>query len=104
MDSGGIDREGPNNNTYLLWKRTNGEATIWRIDSNGNVAYGPGYGPYPSWIPESLSISEDGRNNLRVVWKATNGSLSVWDVDHVTLQLQFYKAYGPTFGWDPGAL
>jgi hypothetical protein len=94
---------GSDNNTYVLWRSTNGAAAIWRIDPTGtSAAPGPELPPTPGWIPESLSISQDGNNNLRVIWKSTSGRLSVWDVDHTTLQLKFYKAFAPSSGWDPG--
>ena len=94
---------GSDNNTYVLWRSTNGAAAIWRIDPTGtSAAPGPELPPTPGWIPESLSISQDGNNNLRVIWKSTNGRLSVWDVDPTTLKFQFYKSFAPSFGYDPG--
>jgi hypothetical protein len=38
-----------NNNTYILWKNTDGTATVWLVDENLNFVTSAVYGPYSGW-------------------------------------------------------
>jgi hypothetical protein len=60
------------------------------------------YGPYAGWIPESLSISENGANQLRIIWRETQGMVSVWSLN-ASLTLLGSQVYGPFFGFSPTA-
>ena len=65
----------------MLWKNANGSISIWSVYPNLNYVTSHVYGTYAGWIPESITVSEDGANTLRVIWREIRGQVSVWALD-----------------------
>ena len=45
------------NNTYLLWRYTDGTANIWVLDANLNFITSRNVGPVGGWVPEGLGVA-----------------------------------------------
>jgi hypothetical protein len=99
---------GSNNYTYVLWRRTDGAISIYVLDAYLNLVATNSFGPYLGWIPESMSMSEDGLDELLIIWKmigSSSGTLTdVWYVSGSTLQLNSSYVYGPYFGYSPSTV
>jgi hypothetical protein len=94
-----------NNNSYVLWRHTNGSISLWLVDANLNYLTSHVYGPYDGWIAESLSVETIGginKDRFRVIWRNTSGAVSLWLVD-ANLNLVNSHVYGPYFGWTPSS-
>jgi hypothetical protein len=91
-----------NNYTYILWKYTDNSISLWKVDPNLNYVTSHVYGPYPGWIPESLSPDQAVPGRMRLLWRETIGQVSIWVVDS-DLNFNFNKVYGPFFGFVPDA-
>jgi lysophospholipase L1-like esterase len=85
-------------NNHLLWTNTSGQASLWKLDSDGNrtgIAY---YGPFQDWSPVHYEPKPDGTG--RLMWVHTSGVVSLWHLDSSdTYVSQAY--YGPYEGWTP---
>ena len=82
----------------LLWSNINGTASVWNMDSNGNLiswAQAP-YGTNPGWMARSYHRNSDGTANL--LWVRTDGFASVWTLNS-SGSYSGYHAYGPFSGW-----
>lgn len=94
-----------NNNSYVLWRHTNGAISLWLVNSNLDYVTSRAYGPYDGWIAESVSVETIGgvnKDRFRVIWRNTNGEVSIWIVD-ANLNLVNSRGYGPYFGYTPSA-
>jgi hypothetical protein len=100
---------GSTNNTYLLWRTTEGIVYIWRLDTNlvhvGDVTINDNE-PVPGWTAVGLSWDQNPASNytLRLIWRHTNGAAAVWKISELPNQRPnpVEAGYGPAFGWDPG--
>ena len=89
-----------NNNTYVLWLRSDGAASIWQVDANLNFVTQQTYGPYPGWIPESLGVDTTSNSTLRLIWReAVSGAVTIYYLQP-NLSLTKMVVYGPYLGWD----
>lgn len=70
-----------NNYSYVLWRRTGGQITLWKLDGGFNLISHAEYGPYYAWLAESLGIDTDGASYLRLIWRNVDGNVDIWCVD-----------------------
>jgi hypothetical protein len=87
----------------VLWRNVNnGQASLWRLNSDLFFEFNQIYGGYDGWIAESLSIDTNGNSFPRLIWRHTGGYISIWILDqdwnYVTS-----RVYGPYFGYDPAS-
>jgi hypothetical protein len=87
--------------TRFMWRGTNSELSLWRIDGNLNSPISHAYGPYDGWVPIAMTTLCD--NNTYVLWKYTDGSISIWKVDP-NLNYVTSHVFGPYTGWIPESL
>jgi hypothetical protein len=87
--------------TRILWRGTDGEISLWKLDGNLNYVGSHAYGPYDGWIPLAITVGQD--NYARVLWKNTQGAISLWNVDP-NLNLAYSRVYGPYYGWVPESI
>jgi hypothetical protein len=87
--------------TRFLWRGTNSEISLWRVDGNLNNPISHVYGPYDGWVPVAMTVLCN--NYTYVLWKYTDGSISLWKVDP-DLNLVTSHIYGPFAGWIPESL
>lgn len=80
-------------NRTLLWKDTQGQASVWHMDFDGNLLNYTLFGPYAGWTPAKYFERE-------ILWKDTNGQVSLWNMDSTNSNLLSYKTYGPYGGWN----
>jgi hypothetical protein len=82
--------------TRLLWRGTDGEISLWRLDTSLNFVDFHAYGPFAGWSPVAITTAHN--NNTYVLWRNTDGSISLWLVDP-NLNLVTFHTYGPFEGW-----
>jgi hypothetical protein len=70
-----------NNYSYILWRRTGGLVSLWKVDPGLNFITASTYGPYFGWSPESLGVDTDGASYLRLIWQYLDGTVDIWCVD-----------------------
>ena len=61
----------PNNNSYVLWRNTNGSISVWIVDPNLNFVTSQVYGPFNGWVPK--------RDRLGSRWPADILALLRWN-------------------------
>lgn len=65
------------NKTHLLWPRSDGAATFWRLGvDNATLEINAGFGPYGGWTVQALSVGGDGQ--MRALWTHTDGYTAFW--------------------------
>lgn len=87
---------GGDGGTRILWTKSNGTASIWTINSGGEISYGPSYGPFSGWTPRKIVTGAD--NKTRIWWTNANGSISYWTVDAAG-GIAYSPTYGRYSGW-----
>jgi hypothetical protein len=86
------------NETFVLWRYTDGTAQIWALDNNLNYWYSKSFGPVAGWTPEWLGITQSGFTVL--LWKSTTGAISAWQIAPGTLTPVGSVQFGPYWGWN----
>jgi hypothetical protein len=86
------------NNTYLLWRYTDGTANIWVLDANLNFITSRNVGPVGGWVPEGLG--NDLFGNVRLVWKTPANQIAVWVFNAALNIIGSSPVYGPYFGYN----
>jgi hypothetical protein len=87
---------GGDHSTVLMWRGTDYEISLWKLDANLNFVTNHIYGPYPGWIP--IAITTDNNDFTYVLWRYTDGTISLWLVDP-NLNFVNNHLYGPYPGW-----
>ncbi|MBI5589752.1 MAG: BACON domain-containing protein [Deltaproteobacteria bacterium] len=86
----------PTEVSTLLWDGSDGSASIWDMDTSGNMSNYKLYGPYSDWAAKNYHRNSDGTGNM--LWVRTDGYTSVWDTD-ISGNMSNYKLYGPYPDW-----
>ena len=87
---------GGDHSTVLMWRGTNYNISLWKLDANLNFVTNHVYGPYAGWIP--IAITTDVNDFTYVLWRYTDGTISLWLVDP-NLNFVNNHLYGPYPGW-----
>jgi len=82
--------------TRLLWRGTDGQISLLRLDPSLGLVDSHAYGPYAGWSP--IAVTTARNNNTYVLWRNTDGSISLWLVDP-NLNFVTFHAYGPYPSW-----
>jgi hypothetical protein len=83
--------------TRLLWRGTDGEISVWRLNANLSFNNFHAYGPYAGWKPIAITVGVQN-NRTYVLWRHTGGSISLWWLDRA-LNFGAFHEYGPFSGW-----
>ncbi len=86
--------------TDLLWTKTDGTASGYRIAANGSLTYHL-FGPYAGYAATSLSVGPD--DGAHLLWDNKNGAVALWNVDFTSGAFS-YTPYGPFSGWSAQAI
>ncbi len=86
--------------TDLLWTKTDGTASGYRIAANGSLTYHT-FGPYSGYTAKSLSVGPD--DGAHLLWDNTNGTALLWNVDFTSGAFT-YTSYGPFSGYAARAI
>jgi hypothetical protein len=84
-----------------MWRGTNNELDIWRLDPNLLNGISVIYGPYDGWEPIALTVLCN--NHTYVLWRHTSGEIIVWNLDQ-NLNLGLYLEAGPFSGYTAESL
>ena len=101
---GGVNSDGTifrlvASHTHILWNKTDGTASLWSVDTNGNFTHAE-YGPYPGWTATAVASGGDGLTHL--LWNHTSdGEIALWTVNGTSFT---DREYGPYPGWAADAL
>lgn len=88
----------PGGASRLLWRHSDGRASLWRVSPGGAVLDSREYGPYPSWSPTLIAIGpSDGKT--RLLWTRDDGLLSLWRLSAAGA-LEESAEFGTPSGWD----
>jgi hypothetical protein len=79
-----------------MWRGTNNELSIWRLDPNLVNPVSAVYGPYDGWEPIALTVLCN--NHTYVLWRHTSGEIQVFNLDQ-NLNLGPTLSAGPYTGW-----
>ncbi len=86
--------------TDLLWAKTDGTASGYRIASDGSLTYHT-FGPYSSYAAVGLSVGPD--DGAHLLWDKTDGSAALWSADFTSGAFTFVN-YGPYSGYSARAI
>ncbi len=86
--------------TDLLWTKTDGTASGFRIAADNSLTYHT-FGPYSGYAATSMSVGPD--DGAHLLWDSTNGTASLWSVDFSSGAFN-YTPYGPYSGWSAKAI
>ncbi len=86
--------------TDLLWTKTDGTASGFRIATDGSLTYHT-FGPYSGYAATALSVGPD--DGAHLLWNKTDGTALLWNVDF-TAGTFTYTPYGPFSGWSAKAI
>ena len=82
------------NSSTLLWASANGAASVWTMNSSGNmVSWAITNGAYPGWTARSYHLNSGGTADMLWV-KNSNGTASVQTLNSSGMVSNWY-AYGP---------
>lgn len=82
--------------TRLLWRGTDGSASLWKLDLNLNFVGNRNYGAFDQWLPISLTVANN--NDTYLLWRRTDGLANIWLLDS-NLNFVSNQVYGPFPGW-----
>src|SRR5436190_3817697 len=82
--------------TRLLWRNTDSQISLWKLDSNLNATAFQEYGPFLGWLP--IAITTAPNNTTCVLWRNSEGRISLWLID-ANLRFVTFREYGPFIGW-----
>jgi hypothetical protein len=82
--------------TRLLWRGTDGSATLFKLDANLNVVSNRNYATADQWLPIALTVANNSDTYL--LWRRTDGLISIWLLD-ANLNFVLSQVYGPIPGW-----
>jgi glucose/arabinose dehydrogenase len=85
----------------LLWRHTDEEVALWKVDAAGGVSTQDRYGPHFGWSGIATAAGSDGRT--RILWSHTSGRISLWRIDAAGHALDAVD-YGPYGGWSGKAI
>jgi len=80
----------------VLWRNTNGAASLWRIDGAGAIVTSAVYGPYAGWEVQRVLPDKDG--GARLLWRHASGAINIWNLDAAGSLVSHFQ-YGPFQGW-----
>jgi hypothetical protein len=80
----------------VLWRHTNGAASLWTVDGGGAIVASTIYGPFAGWEPQRLVVGPFGTSLM--LWKHTAGAISIWHVD-TGGNIVSSHLWGPFAGW-----
>lgn len=92
----------PTTIAHILWQSfaglaiPGGQSAIWSIKSDWSFTSSPAYGPFGSWVAQSIVDAPDG--STRMLWKDGFGHFSVWTIA-ASGAISSTPAYGPFAGW-----
>jgi len=92
---------GPNWQGHLLWKRTDGQASVWTLRTDGPYMTDRRQGPVSGLKALSLASAPD--NSQRLLWSADNGIPQVWTLDGGGNVLST-RTISPMPGWTPKSI
>jgi outer membrane protein assembly factor BamB len=81
----------------VLWDKSDGTASVWKISAQGTVATQPQFGPYTGWTARAVATGKD--NQTRLLWTNTNGTAAYYMLD-ADGNFVSQKQYGPYTGWN----
>jgi sugar lactone lactonase YvrE len=81
--------------TRLLWTRTDGTASVWKVNSAGSFSQVQ-YGPYAGWTAKAIATGSD--NQTRLLWTNTSGAAAFYLLDSNNAFVS-QTQYGPYAGW-----
>ena len=88
---------GADNKMRVLWRRSDGRASLWLVNSGYGLEAGVDHGPFTNAVPLSLSVGGDGKT--RLMWN-TQGSFHLWLLSPTGVY-ESQTAHGPYPGWMP---
>lgn len=82
------------NKNRVLLTRTDAAGTFWRLSSdNTTLEINTGFGPYPGWTPQALSVGGDGQ--MRALWTNTDGHAAFWKLSPDGTTFVVNTTFGP---------
>jgi hypothetical protein len=82
--------------TSLLWQTSNGNGTVWTLNSSLAPSPGPIYGPIAGWYVLAQAAGSDGVT--RILWTNRSGAAALWLVNSAGT-VQNAAVFGPIAGW-----
>jgi hypothetical protein len=83
---------------HLLWSRTDGTASLWRVDASGNYLGNRYYGPIPNMTAMSYHRLDSG--TAKLLWARSDGLAVIWSLDECDNVISI-KRHGPFYQWTP---
>jgi hypothetical protein len=82
--------------TRVLWRGTDGSASIWRLNQNLEGVGARVIEPQIGWTPIALTVAPN--NNTYLLWRHSDGRMSIWQFD-ADLNGVGSRIEGPFAGW-----
>lgn len=89
---------GSDGRTRLLWTKSDGTASFWKVNAAGAAAYSPLYGPFTGWTAQKVAAAPNG--STYIFWTTASGAASVWTISQAGF-ISYSSSYGPFIGWTP---
>lgn len=81
---------------HMLWSRTDGTASLWRLRGNGSHHSHRYYGPYLGMTASSYQRSD--ASTAKMLWSRADGLAKIWTLDAKD-NVVSVKTYGPYNNW-----
>jgi hypothetical protein len=82
--------------TRILWNKTDGTASVWKVNSAGSIVTQQQFGPYSGWTAKAIATGQD--NLTRLLWTNTTGAAAYYLLDSNNAFVS-QQQYGPYSGW-----
>jgi len=81
----------------LLWTNTGGVASVWSLDTSGNLMSSRTYGPFTGWNADSFHREAVSEGTAQMLWDHIDGAASVQFMNDMGDMINM--EYGPEAGW-----
>jgi sarcosine oxidase delta subunit len=81
----------------LLWTNTGGAASVWSLDTPGNLMSSRTYGPFTGWNAYSFHREAVSEGTAQMFWDHIDGTASVQFMNDMGDMIGM--EYGPEAGW-----
>jgi len=81
----------------LLWTKTDGAASVWSLDTPGNLMSSKTYGPFTGWTADNFHREAVSEGTAQMLWNHINGTALIQFMNDMGDMSS--KEYGPEAGW-----
>jgi hypothetical protein len=84
--------------TTLQWTKTDGTASVWSLDSPGNLLSSRIYGPISGWTAQGYHKTNNSDGTAQMFWNHIDGTASIQFMNDMGVMVGM--EYGPEAGWN----